>query len=234
MPVLLGGLQRHSLIDFPGRSSCVCFVSGCNFHCPYCHNPDLARANPAHEGRLTEEMFLAFLEKRAGLLDGVVISGGEPTLQNQLPSLCEQVKAMGYAVKLDTNGSRPWVIRDLLARGLVDYVAMDLKSNPAGYRVIMNGDCTMEDILASAEILMGSTVPYEFRTTCARPFVTPHILPDMARLIQGAGLYVLQPFQRTRILHPEYFDGIEPGYTEAEMNELRVLAEPFVRECRLR
>lgn len=232
--MLLGGLQKHSLIDFPGISSCVCFVSGCNFHCPYCHNPDLALASPAHASRLTEEMFFDFLEARVGLLDGVVISGGEPTLHNRLSSFCDQIRGMGYKVKLDTNGSRPWVIRDLVDEGLVDYIAMDLKGSPEGYRVLMNGDCRMEDIAASAEILMSSSIPYEFRTTCARPFVTPEVLPDMARLIQGARLYVLQPFQWTRILQPEYFDGLEPGYSEGGMNELRAIAEPFVQECRVR
>ena len=232
--MLLGGLQKHSLIDYPGKSSCVCFVSGCNFHCPYCHNPDLALGTPAHAGRLTEEMLFTFLETRMGLLDGVVVSGGEPTLHNRLSSFCAQIKGMGYAVKLDTNGSLPWVIRDLVDQGLVDYIAMDLKGSPEGYRVLMNGDCRMEDILASAKIVMESKIPYEFRTTCVKPFVTPDILPGMAALIREARIYVLQPFHGTRILAPEYFEGREPGYSESEMENLRAMAEPFVRECRVR
>lgn len=232
--MLLGGLQKHSLIDYPGKSSCVCFVSGCNFHCPYCHNPDLALGRPAHASRLTEEMFFTFLEARTGLLDGVVISGGEPTLHNRLPSFCDQIKGMGYEVKLDTNGSRPWVIRDLVDQGLVDYIAMDLKTSPERYGALMNGDCKVEDILASAEIVMESKTPYEFRTTCAKPFVTPDILPGMARLIREARLYVLQPFHRTRVLSPEYFEGMDPGYSASEMEALRAMAQPFVRECRVR
>ncbi|MEW6665700.1 MAG: anaerobic ribonucleoside-triphosphate reductase activating protein [Thermodesulfobacteriota bacterium] len=232
--MLLGGLQKHSLIDYPGKTSCVCFLSGCNFHCPYCHNPELALGRPAHSSLLTEEMFFTFLEARVGLLDGVVISGGEPTLHNRLPSFFDQIKGMGYAVKLDTNGSRPWMIRDLLEQGLVDYMAMDLKTSPEDYGVLMNGDCKVEDILASAQIIMESKIPYEFRTTCVKPFVTPGRLAGMAGLIREAKLYVLQPFHRTRILAPGYFEGMDPGYSESEMHELRAVAEPFVRECRVR
>jgi pyruvate formate lyase activating enzyme len=232
--MLLGGLQKHSLIDFPGKSSCVCFVSGCNFHCPYCHNPDLVLGRPAVAGRLTEEMFFTFLEARIGLLDGVVISGGEPTLQNRLSSFCDQIKGMGYEVKLDTNGSRPATIRDLVTQGLVDYIAMDLKSTAQGYGALMNGECRVEDILASTETIMESKVAYEFRTTCARPFVTPQIMPEMAGMIREAGLYVLQPYQGTRVLSPEFFEGMDPGYSESEMNALSALAAPFVQECRVR
>jgi pyruvate formate lyase activating enzyme len=232
--MLLGGLQRHSLIDYPGKVSCVCFVSGCNFRCAYCHNPDLARGRRVHPYPLDERGLREFLEKRRGFLDGVVISGGEPTLANDLQSFCEQIKGMGYAVKLDTNGSRPQVLKDLVRGGLVDYVAMDIKTEPHRYPWFTQGICTAEHIHSSIQMIMESGLDYEFRTTCVRPFVDPQGVEHIAGLIQGAGLYALQQFHHTEVLQPEYFRNIEPGYGSDEMEGMRSLAAPFVTSCIVR
>ena len=128
--MVIGGIQKISLIDYPGKLSCVLFLSGCNFKCPYCHNPQLVKSDSAYSDCLDEKAVYEFLESRKGLIDGVVISGGEPTLQKNLPLLCNEIKEMGYLVKLDTNGSRPKAIKLLIDEGLVDYVAMDIKSDP--------------------------------------------------------------------------------------------------------
>ena len=162
--VSLGGLQKSSLIDFPGKVSCVLFFSGCNFDCPYCHNPDLVNGS-GEPASFDEKSVHGFLEKRKGLLDGVVISGGEPTLQSDLVSLCEKVKRMGYSVKLDTNGSRPQALKRLIKDGLLDYIAMDIKTDPACYSPFTRGETHPDDIFSSIGIIMDSGLAYEFRTT---------------------------------------------------------------------
>lgn len=232
--MFLGGLQRHSLIDYPGKVSCVCFFKGCNFRCPYCHNPDLVDGRGSSPGLVSDSGFFEFLDTRRGLLDGVVLSGGEPTLEESLPSFCERIKEMGFSVKLDTNGSRPGMIRDLLAESVVDYVAMDLKTVPEGYAAFVTGRFAQEDLLASIETLMSSGLPYEFRTTCVKPFVDPPLVERMARLIEGAERYVLQPFRGFRVLEPDFFQGAEPGYAEEGMRDLRAVAAVHVKNCSIR
>jgi pyruvate formate lyase activating enzyme len=232
--MILGGLQKSSLIDYPGKLSCVCFVSGCNFRCPYCHNPDLVKGNTPNLSPVDDQSFYAFLMKRKGLLDGVVISGGEPTLRKDLREICATIKTLGYPVKLDTNGSQPVVIKDLIQEGLVDYIAMDIKTDPLLYPSTIAKDCNPDQILSSIRIIMSSAPDYEFRTTCVRPMVDEAVMSKISRLIQGARLYVLQGFHSAKVLNPEFFEGIEPGYTQEEMAVLRSIAEPRVMSCMIR
>ncbi len=229
--MIIGGLQKTSLIDFPGKVSCVCFVSGCNFRCPYCHNPDLVH----HPGRsfLDEDTFLAFIRERQGFLDGVVISGGEPTLQNDLPAFLSLIKREGYAVKVDTNGSHPQMIRELIER-LVDYIAMDIKTDPSLYPLFMQREIDPDIIRSSVKLIMASGIAYEFRTTCVRPFVNAETVETIGRLIQGCFLYVLQHFSRVRVLHPEFFENRKAGYDEEEMMHLKTVAEHWVEKCIVR
>lgn len=128
--MIIGGIQKNSLIDYSEKISCVVFLAGCNFTCPYCHNPDLVRWKSASKPPIDENEICAFLESRKGFLDGVVISGGEPTLNDGLPLFLERIKRLGYSVKLDTNGTRPRMIGHLIENGLVDYIAMDIKADP--------------------------------------------------------------------------------------------------------
>jgi pyruvate formate lyase activating enzyme len=230
--MIIGGLQKTSLIDFPGKVSCVCFVSGCNFRCPYCHNPDLVH----HPGKawVDESSFFAFIRERQGFLDGVVISGGEPTLQNDLPVFVNRIRREGYAVKLDTNGSRPRMIRELVEKGLLDYIAMDIKTDPSLYPLYMQRDIDPEHIRGSVKLIMASGVPYEFRTTCVRPIVVAETVETIGRLIQGCFLYVLQQFSQTRVLQPDFFKNREVGYDQEEMNRLKAVAEPWVGKCIVR
>lgn len=229
----IGGLQPTSLIDYPGKLCCVLFLAGCNFECPYCHNPQLTGDPALHAERVTAAEVFAFLEQRRGRLDGVVVSGGEPTLHAELPELCRRIKRLGFPVKLDTNGSRPEMLARLVAEGLVDYVAMDLKTDPERYRESVSAGCDAATLRASVDAIMRSGLNYEFRTTCVRPLVSPATVERIARLIWGSRLYVLQPFRAGDILRPGFYEG-DPGFSEAEMAELARCAEPWVECCRVR
>lgn len=232
--MVIGGVQKNSFIDFPGRISCVLFVSGCNFHCPYCHNPELARGDAADDLSITPDQFYAFLEARRSLLDGVVISGGEPTLQADLPAVCAAVKSLGFPVKLDTNGSRPHVLRHLVAEGLVDYVAMDIKTDPRRYVPVFRSNDGQASIKESIRIIMASAPVYEFRTTCAKPIIDEDVIATIARLIEGANRYVLQPFQDQRLLNPSFFQHTEPAFTSAQMQRMKTVAQRWVKDCTIR
>ncbi len=230
----VGGLQKNSMIDFPGKISCVLFLAGCNFNCPYCHNPELAKGCMDCLNFPSESNFYDFLEKRRGFLDGVVISGGEPTLQKDLISLCEKIKTMGYPVKVDTNGSRPRVIKGLIEKGLVDYIAMDIKTDPLHYLSFIKRDCSPGDIVSSIRIIMESGLGYEFKTTCIKPLVSEEVVRNICHIIQGADLYALQQFRNTEVLHPEFFKGSDCSYDDRELIRFRAIAEPWVRECIVR
>ena len=230
--ITIGGLQKSSLIDYPGKISCVLFLSGCNFACPYCHNPDLAKGCLA--ANISENSIYDFLESRREFLDGVVISGGEPTLQKDLIRLCRKIKQMGYPVKIDTNGSRPRVVQTLIDEGLVDYVAMDIKTDPARYFPLIQKKCSEENIIASIRIIMKSKIDYEFRTTCIKPFIDADVIENISRLISGAKLYALQKFRNTGVLQPEFFHGNECGCSDDELMHLKSLTKPWVKRCIIR
>ena len=232
--MIFGGLQKQSLIDFPGKISCVLFTSGCNFTCPYCHNPDLARGQIHPSRILTEESIYDFLEKRKDFLDGVVISGGEPTLHRDLSTICHTIKKMGYPVKLDTNGSRPEILEQLIQNQDVDYIAMDIKSDPAAYpREISSNEHTAA-ILESIALIMAAGISYEFRTTCIKPFLDRPIVEKIAHAIQGAQCYALQQFKDANVLSPEYFRHRSPHYSRADLEQFQTLAAPWVEACIVR
>lgn len=210
------------------------FTSGCNFDCPYCHNPDLAKGCAKYSPFSTENGVYDFLDSRKAFLDGVVISGGEPTLQKDLVTLCEKVKNMGYPVKLDTNGSRPKVIKQLIDEGLVDYIAMDIKTDPFNYSPLIKKDCKPDNIISSIRIIMESDSAYEFKTTCIKPIINKDIIESISRRIQGAMLYALQQFQNTDVLHPEFFQENEESYDPDELLHFKSIAEPWVKKCIVR
>ncbi len=230
----IGGIQKSSLIDYPGRVSSVIFCAGCNFDCPYCHNPDLVSGQSACPNSMETRALYDFLDQRRNFLDGVVVSGGEPTLQPDLIDLCRQIKDLGLSLKLDTNGSRPGVLQYLIAENLVDYVAMDLKTDPVLYRSSIKPDCRPESILASIELIMACGVDYEFRTTCVKPIVSLQAIKNILALIQGAKLYALQRFRSGHVLHPEFFQKGNCQYSDDEMSDLKSLAEQSVCECIIR
>lgn len=161
----INGLQKLTLLDYPGKVACTIFFAGCNFRCPFCHNASLVLA-PAEAEQISEETVLAFLKKRQGVLDGVCITGGEPLLQPELPAFIEKIRALGYAVKLDTNGYFPARLQQLIDAGLVDYIAMDVKNAPEKYpQTVGISPFDLSPVLKSMEILRTCGMPFEFRTT---------------------------------------------------------------------
>jgi len=230
----IGGIQKNSLIDYPGKLSSVLFCAGCNFDCPYCHNPGLVDGHSRCPDELNSGAIFDFLDQRRGFLDGVVVSGGEPTLQPDLLDLCREIKNLGFPVKLDTNGSRPLVLQGLIREGLLDYVAMDLKTDPVLYRAYIKPDCQPDPIVASVALIMESGIDYEFRTTCVKPIVTPRTIENILELIKGARRYALQRFRNSGVLHPEFFQDDNCEYSRDEMLQLKALAEQTVEECIIR
>jgi len=230
--MVIGGWQKNSFVDYPGKISCVLFLSGCNFDCPYCFNPDLAKNKP--KNILDFDHVYDFLATRKGLLDGVVISGGEPTLHEELFLLCEKIHQMGYPIKLDTNGSRPHIIKRLIDEGMIDYIAMDIKTDPDNYDPIIQKNCRPKHILSSIKIIMESSLDYEFRTTCIKPLVNAKVLENIVMHIKDAMLYVLQQFQHKDVLHPEFFLGKERLYTDEELLHLKHIADLRVKKCVVR
>ena len=231
--MVFGGLQKNSFIDYPGKLSCVLFVSGCNFRCPYCHNPELVTGRPCSHA-VSEASAWRFLDDRRDLLDGVVVSGGEPTIHRDLPALCERIKAMGYPVKLDTNGSRPECLEALLGDGLVDYVAMDVKTDPCLYPRYIAEDSDPAAVVRSIRVIMESGVPHEFRTTCVKPIVDDRVIERIVRIIAGARLYALQGFHDGAVLCPDFFSDRASACGPDELERFRAVAEPWVERCVVR
>ena len=176
----IAGLQKMTLLDFPNKIACTLFLNGCNYRCPFCHNSEILDGKL--EPLMTEEEFLSFLAKRKGLLEGVCVSGGEPTLCPELKELLMQIKDMGYAVKLDTNGSRPAVLKDLAEAGLVDYVAMDIKNCPDRYAETAGlKQVDLASVAESAAYLMAGNLDFEFRTTVVDELHTAQDMVKMGR-----------------------------------------------------
>lgn len=210
----IGGFQKVSLIDYPGKISAVVFTQGCNFRCPFCHNPELVDPE-RFANRIPEPEILAFLEKRKGRLDAVVITGGEPTLQSELIPFTIHLKAMGYLIKLDTNGALPDVLENMLGRRLIDYLAMDIKAPLERYGEITKTKTDVERIRRSISLIMGSGVDYEFRTTAVRSLLGLQELEAIGRLIPGAKRFVLQKFVPTKTLDRNYLG--ESSYSDGEL-----------------
>ena len=192
------GLQKLTLLDYPGKVACTVFLGGCNFRCPFCHNGQILEDAP---GVIDTEGLLSFLKGRKGILDGVCITGGEPTLNPEFPALLRQIRALGYLIKLDTNGYRPDVLKALVGEGLLDYVAMDVKNSPSRYEQTVGREhIALDKIEESLRFLMTGAVDYELRTTVAEPLHDEASIKEMAKWLLDLGaehkikcLY-LQPF----------------------------------------
>lgn len=187
------GLQRLTLLDYPERVACTVFTGGCNLRCPFCHNASLV-LNTDEE--ISEGEFFAFLESRVGRLDGVCISGGEPTLQADIFDFARKIKALGFLVKLDTNGTRPEVISALLAEGLLDYIAMDIKNSPAKYAETAGVSAIdLSQILKSIKIISGSGISHEFRTTVTQELHSEADIREICKILHRDAKYYLQSYR---------------------------------------
>jgi pyruvate formate lyase activating enzyme len=220
----LGGLQRTTLADFPGRVACTVFTAGCNLRCPYCQNPSLIDDTPQIEERDVFE----FLDSRADVLDGVVISGGEPTLQDDLPAFVERIADRGLDVKLDTNGTRPDALGETLETGAIDYVAMDLKTRPVRYDELGTGNDVAGAIERSAKIVRKRAPAYEFRTTFDRGVVAPADFGRLAALAGEGSLYV-QRVETDAALSPERVEPTPSEPLEAIETALGDVPSPVTR-----
>lgn len=228
--MLISGLQKLTLLDYPGRVACTVFTGGCNFRCPFCHNAPLVL--PERLARdSSEEAVLAFLSKRRGVLDGVAVTGGEPLLHRDIGAFLEKVKALGFAVKLDTNGSFPDRLRALVSAGLVDRVAMDVKNSPALYEKTAGAAVDMAAIERSRDFLLSGAVDYEFRTTVVKGLHTKESLMDAARWIRGAKEYYLQQFKDSGDVLA--IEGLG-AFSEKEMHALADAAAEFVPSVQVR
>lgn len=187
------GLQKLTLLDYPGHTACTVFFAGCNFYCPFCHNSELINPKLA-QPLMDEQELLEFLQKRQGLLDGVCISGGEPTLQPDLPYLLKEIKKLGYKIKLDTNGTIPKVIKHLADNNLVDYIAMDIKTSLENYSNLAGVETNIDAVRASVEFIMFCGIEYEFRTTVIKNLHKISDFTAIGQWLKGARAYYLQPF----------------------------------------
>lgn len=190
----INGFQKLTLLDFPGKVAAIVFTPGCNFRCPFCHNASLVTHIDLSE-RISEDDVLSYLNKRKGLLDGVCITGGEPLLQNDVNDFIKKVKDMGYGVKLDTNGSNPQKLKELIDNGLVDYVAMDIKNSKEKYPLTAGCTVDVDAVSKSVELLLFDAVDYEFRTTVVHPLHTVEDIAAVAEWIKGAKRYFIQGFK---------------------------------------
>lgn len=189
---MIGGLQKVTLLDFPGKVACTVFLTGCNLRCPYCHNPDLVLTKD--NGKyISEKEFFEFLLSRKGKLDGVCITGGEPTLYPNLTNLIRRIREMGFLVKLDSNGTVPEILKPLLREKLLDYVAIDIKNAPSQYAETCGAD-VIEYVEKSVALLKNSNIDYEFRTTVCHPFHSPKCMEEIGRWLRNAKRYYIQPF----------------------------------------
>jgi pyruvate formate lyase activating enzyme len=214
----IGGLQKVSLIDYPGLICAIVFLQGCNFRCSYCHNPELVEPR-LYQPCIDENEVLEFLGTRRGKLDAVSITGGEPTIQDDLLPLIRQIKQLGFAVKLDTNGSQPQVIKALLDEKMLDFIAMDIKGPLEKYENIICLPVEGEKIKESIRYILQSKLPYEFRTTIIKDQLAEKDILKIAALIAGAHRYALQKFIPVKTLHKKFLK--IKNYSEEELEKIK-------------
>jgi len=230
--MLIGGLQKLTLVDFPGKVAATVFTIGCNFLCSFCHNPELVdpllmKSQPV----ISESEIFEFLKKRKGDLEGVCVSGGEPTLHKDLAEFLSKIKNLGFSVKLDTNGSHPEMLEKLIKKKFVDYIAMDIKAPLEKYEEI-TVVADLEKIKKSVDLIKNSGIDYEFRTTVVPRFHKKEDLLDIAEWLKGSGKYFLQQFYPTKTLDFELEK--EKGYSLQELADFCETVKPYFDYCGVR
>ena len=216
--MIIGGLQKFTISDFPGRISAIVFTRGCNFRCPYCHNPELVDPD-RYVSPITEESVFAFLNSRIGQLDGVVVTGGEPTIHEDLPRFLGALRQLGFAVKLDTNGSNPGQLRQVIDQHLVDCIALDIKAPLAEYSRVAGVTVDPRILRESIRLVIDSGIPHEMRTTFCPSLLSVDDLRSIAREVQGCDLFVVQGFRPSKALDPGMLEAAVP--TQEMLKEIQ-------------
>lgn len=227
----IGSLQKTSLIEFPGLISCIIFTQGCNFLCPYCHNPELVLPEK-FEKTIPEEDIFDFLNKRKKYLEGVCITGGEPTIQKDILEFIEKIKKMGFKVKLDTNGSKPEIIEKLINERIIDYISMDLKGPLEKYKIITGVELEIEKILKSVELIKNSEIDYEFRTTIVKSQISIGDFEEIGKIIKSCKKYFLQKFIQSKHVDKDFVK--EETYTDEEFEIIKNIIKKYVTFCEVR
>ncbi len=231
--MIIGGLVKFSLSDYPGKTSAVVFTLGCNFRCRYCHNPELVLPEK-YASEINQTEIFEFLETRKGKLDAVVITGGEPTQHADLREFIKKIKKMGFLVKLDTNGTRPEMLETLIKSGNLDYIAMDIKAllDSDSYQKVSRVPLDTSKIKKSVSLIMNSGLPYEFRTTVVKSLTSFDDLRKIAESIKGADKYFLQKFVPTKLNDESLMN--ETSYTDEELQKLSTEISTFIKHCGVR
>ncbi|MBU1778481.1 anaerobic ribonucleoside-triphosphate reductase activating protein [Patescibacteria group bacterium] len=231
--MLIGGLQKFSVLDYPGHISAIIFTKGCNFKCQFCYNPMLVYPSKKDHTLILENDLFYFLKKRIGKLDSVVITGGEPTIQQDLPEFIKKIKKLNYLVKLDTNGTNPEMLKNLIQKNLINYIAMDIKAPLEKYNQITGVEVDFNKIQKSIKIIMQSNLPYEFRTTVVPKFLDAEDIKKIGELIQGAKKWFLQNFKSNMALINKKLEN-KNAFLDKKMKEMCEVGKLYVRQCGLR
>lgn len=231
----ISAVQKLTLLDFPGRTACTIFTPGCNFRCGYCHNAEFVlpeKIEKIKDSFIPEAAAFNFLEKRKGLLDGVCVTGGEPTMQSDITDFFTKVRELGFATKLDTNGSRPEVVKELLGKNLLDYIAMDIKASPEKYKDLVGIEIA-DKVTETRDLIMQSGIDYEFRTTVVRELFDENEFKKTLEFIRGAKRYALQNFSSRGGCLDAEFEKYH-GFTKDELEEMCKQAGDYAEECLIR
>ena len=231
--MLVGGITKSSLIDYPKKISAVVFLMGCNFNCPYCHNPELVISNIMEP--INSDTVYSFLKSRIGLLDAVVITGGEPTLHKDLPEFIKNIKNLGFLVKLDTNGSNPAMVKSLIENKMIDYIAMDIKAPFDEYKNIVSRDANIELVKETFQLIANSKIDYEFRTTVVSNLLNYESFTKISDIFKKEGKikrYYLQRFKKSKHLNENYLNA--KTFDDVQFEKVSLLFRNIVEEFMVR
>jgi pyruvate formate lyase activating enzyme len=258
--MVIGGLQKFSLLDYPGKISAIIFTQGCNFRCHFCYNPLLvgpitsdkiqnnksqletkekdhtsadSKQNSQQFGQIKEDDLFRFLKERVGKLEGVVVTGGEPLLHKDVEEFIAKIKKLGFLIKLDTNGTSPEKLQRLIDKRLIDYIAMDIKGSKENYKNVVDVDVDFKIIEKSVKIVMNSSLPYEFRTTVVPGLLDVIEIKSIGKFLKGSKNWFLQSFKSDVGLVDNKFEK-QKSFTEVEMNEMKKIALKYVDNCEIR
>ncbi len=226
----IGGIQKTSLLDYPDVISAIIWTIGCNFRCPFCYNKEIVLGNVKP---ISEKEVFSFLEMRKGMLEGLVITGGEPLIQKDIINFCEEVKKLNYLIKIDTNGTNPEKLKELIERNLVDYIAMDIKASKKKYDKLTNTKVNIKKIEESIKILQNSIIDYEFRTTFIPEYLTKNDIIEIAKWLKGSKKFYLQQFKPNTPLISQKFEDIIP-YTKKELIDTLEDIKSYFDICQVR